>query len=128
MAASPPPGKAPALPPPDRAPAGLAEETRRTIFTELRRAEARAKREAVRLHPDGDANTARLNPEKEVRRAQKRLKLGSALEARYRREIADRYGLTDAQLEAIVREAAARRWPVPPEQGPTPVPTTVPER
>lgn len=126
LPAGPSPGEALVAPAPGRSPSGLADEARRAIFAEVRQAEARAKREAIRVHPDGDANTARLNPEKEVRRAQKRLKVSRALEAESRKEIAGRHGLTEAQLEAIVREGAASGWPGPSDESPPPAPIPTP--
>ena len=106
----------------------LSEEAQRAIFQDLRRAEARAKREAIEAHPDGDANTLRLNPEKEMRRTQKRLKVSRALEAQYRTQIAGRHGLTEAQLAAIEREGARNNWPVPSEGTPAATPAAAPGR
>jgi len=102
----------PASPPP---PKPFAEELRKTVYQDVLRAEALANREATLANPDSDSVGTATNPEKMVRRVQKRSRVSEALQQRYKADIAARYGLTDGELAEIVNEGRAKNWPAPTE-------------
>jgi hypothetical protein len=100
----------PASPPP---PKPFSEETRKAVFQEVLRAEAQANHEATLANPDSDSVGTSTNPDKMVRRVQKRSRVSEALQVRYKSDIAARYGLTDGELAEIVSEGHAKNWPPP---------------
>jgi hypothetical protein len=101
VAVSPPPAKP------------FSEDTRKAVFQEVLRAEARANQEALAANPDSDSVGTSTNPEKMVRRVQKRSRLAETLQQRYKGEIATRYGLSDGELVEIINEGRAKGWPPP---------------
>jgi len=89
------------------------DETRKAIFAEAAGVEARASQEAVAANPDADSVGTGTNPEKMVRRVQKRARVSEALQQKYRAEIESRYGISEAELLAIVQEGRTKGWPAP---------------
>lgn len=112
VAASSPPTATQVMPPPQRP---FSDEVRLAIFQEALKAEARANQEAVTRNPDASGVAGGGNPEKMVRRIQKRERVSEALQQEYRAEIATRYGISEIELRAIVDEGRLKKWPAPPE-------------
>ena len=86
------PPPTPASPPPAKP---FSEQLRKTVFQEVLRAEARANQEATLANPDSDSVGTSTNPEKMVRRVQKRSRVSEVLQQHYRADIAARYGLSE---------------------------------
>lgn len=95
----------------------LTEEVRRGIFAEALQAEARA---AAMVPPPGDSRSNPLGaalvpgPERLAKQELKRKARVALLEEQYRREIAQRHGVSEAQVLDIVAEGRAGGWPSPP--------------
>ena len=100
----------PAMTPPPRP---FTDETRKAIFAEAAAIEARANSEAVAANPDADSVGTSTNPDKMVRRVQKRARVSEALQQRYRAELQARYGISEVELMAIVQEGRTKGWPGP---------------
>jgi hypothetical protein len=100
------------MPPPQRP---FSDEVRLAIFQEALKAEARANEEAVARNPDASGVAGGGNPEKMVRRIQKRGRVSAALQQQYRAEIATRYGISETEVRAILDEGRLKKWPPPPE-------------
>lgn len=107
---SPTPSPRPSMTPPARP---FTDDTRKAIFAEAAGIEARANQEAVAANPDADSVGTATNPDKMVRRVQKRARVSEALQQKYRAEIEARYGISEAELLAIVQEGRTRGWPAP---------------
>lgn len=92
----------------------LAEETRRAIFTETLKAEARATA-AVREPADSTSNPLApplvSGPERRAKQELKRKGRIELLLSQYRKEIALRHGISEDQVLAIVAEGRANHWP-----------------
>ena len=104
LAASP----TPSMTPPPRP---FTDETRKAIFAEASGIEARANSEAMAANPDADSVGTSTNPEKMVRRVQKRQRVSQALQQKYRAELQARYGISEVELMAIVQEGRTKGWP-----------------
>lgn len=112
VAVSSPPDVTQVMPPPQRP---FTDEVRLAIYQEALKAEARANQEAVARNPDASGMAGGGNPEKMVRRIQKRGRVSEALLQQYRAEIATRYGISEIELKAIVDEGRLEKWPAPPQ-------------
>ena len=98
----------PSMTPPPRP---FTDETRKAIFAEAAAIEARANGEAVAANPDADSVGTSTNPDKMVRRVQKRARVSQALQQKYRAELEARYGISEVELMAIVQEGRTKGWP-----------------
>ena len=110
--ASSPPAVTQVMPPPQRP---FSDEVRLAIYQEALKAETRANQEALARNPDATSVGQAENPEKMVRRIQKRQVVSQALQKQYREDIATRYGISETELRAIVDEGRLKKWPAPPQ-------------
>lgn len=108
VATTPAASPSPSMTPPPRP---FTDETRKAIFAEASGIEARANREAMAANPDADSVGTSTNPEKMVRRVQKRQRVSQALQQKYRAELQARYGISEVELMAIVQEGRTKGWP-----------------
>lgn len=94
--------------------AGLPEDTRREMFREVVLAEGdRADAEALLQYP---FLTRRKPPYSDAERTSlldNQSRARKMLETKYRSELAERYGVTEAQLEDIQNEGSRSNWPLP---------------
>lgn len=112
VAVSSPPSVTQVMPPPQRP---FSDEVRLAIYQEALKSEDRANQEAVARNPDASSVAPGGNPEKMVRRIQKRGRVSEALQKQYRAEIASRYGISEIELRAIMDEGRLKKWPAPPQ-------------
>ncbi len=78
---------------------GLSELTRKEISLELVRATDRADADSQRMYPS---------------QLDKQAETYHALGDKYRKEVADRYGISEADIEDIKAESIKKNWPLPP--------------
>jgi hypothetical protein len=109
-AAAPSASPSPSMTPPPRP---FTDETRKAIFAEAAGIEARANQEAMAANPDADSVGTSTNPDKMVRRVQKRQRVSQALQQKYRGELQARYGISEVELMAIVQEGKTKGWTAP---------------
>ena len=92
--------------------AGLSVYARRAICIELSNAERFARRIAEETYPKTSQES--VTPNREL--ARKRRALTRAILSVPRQEIAEKYGITDAMIDAIQKEGSLKLWGVYPRR------------
>ncbi len=90
------------------------EAERRQIWRELIKAEDRAMKESRRIYPDLDPLDPGYSQSAYLERFQEQEALRTKLYKKYKNELAEKYGLTQKQLDEIGMEAIEKDWPLPP--------------
>jgi hypothetical protein len=94
----------------------LPEATRREIFTVLVRSEDRAMREAEAKYPTDGSKIPidKLRTYDWDRAFTKNADEDERLRKKYKRELIQKYRISESELEAIKKEALKQQWPFPP--------------
>jgi hypothetical protein len=94
----------------------LSENQRRAIFTDLVQAEDRAMREAEKRYPIDESLLTR-SPSRYrqhvIDKTDAQIKESDRLNEKYERELLERHGLTERELNDIKKEAMNEQWPLP---------------
>ena len=93
---------------------GLSEEERKEVFISIIFAEENARIESEKLYPNPnplDPNYSSINVKEIIR---KQTEVLNKLDAKYKLEVADRFGISKEQLNKISTEGMMNNWPMPP--------------
>ena len=94
---------------------GLSEAQRQQIWKEIVQAEDRAHREAEQEFPLPDPSKPGYSSSVFMEQLEKQIELEETLGEKYKNELAEKYGLTRDQLDAIGTEGVIKDWPFPKE-------------
>lgn len=91
----------------------LSEAKRKEIFRAIVTAEDRADVDAQRMYPLPDPSRPGYSQSTASAQMMQQAEALNALTAKYKSEIADRYGITEEQLRQITVEGITKNWPIP---------------
>lgn len=100
----------------------LSETERQAVYAEVMRAEQAARREVEIAFPELDPVSKGFSEDRFWKNKRKRDSTEKSILAKHRAQLAHRYGITEAGLDAIREEGLARSWPGTPSPSPSTAP------